>query len=291
MNLKKARLPALNLPKSEVRSSVLFKMKNPILLTAFLWMFAFSAFADPLVDSINQYEIPDSQISWAAADVGWEYTPSVSYALTGVFTKFSHVGYGDTQTVTVEVYDSLPDSGGSLLCSADFIPTNGTFSGASFQPVNLIAGHTYFIGFRNVAGLGVNVTPATNAIVLSPLYYSSDEQASYSIIETGPDSSNPILDFYGHDTLPPKEAVAQLISVVEATDIKKTKKEWFEYILLQAENEFGRNKPALGVEILKCFQDQVRMELARTNATSADLFIETAQAIIDEAQPQHIRRF
>ena len=176
---------------------------NPRFLTAALFCtVAFSTFAGmpvELVDSVNQVGFPSPLSRWRAAEVGWEYTPTFSYTLTGVSTEFSYIPYGDKRTVTVEVYDGLPSNGGRLLRSADFTPLAQTFSGAFFRPINFRAGHTYFIGFRNVAYLGINVTANPEAIALAPLYYSLDNDGSYSFIETvrNNDSANPILEFYG----------------------------------------------------------------------------------------------
>jgi hypothetical protein len=257
------------------------KAKIP-LIAALLCIFAFSAFADVLVDSVNQNGYPEENV-WLAADVGWEYTPTISYTLTGVFTKFG--GYGDNRTVTVEVYDDLPGDGGSLLRSAGFTPTGQTFCGASFSPINLIAGHTYFIGFRNVANLGVNVTGNPEATTLSLLYYSYADDGSYSIIQdTAPGTSTPILEFYGHES--PKEAVEQLISIVEAADMNRIKKVLLTTILFQARDAFDRNNTALGTKLLIIFQKQVNLQLARTDGTDANWFIEVAQEIIDTVEQQ-----
>ena len=176
-------------------------MRSKILAVALLCIFAVSALAGvsvELVDSVNQDANPDTENTWLAADVGWEYTPTINYTLTSIFTKFSYIPYGDNRTVTVEVYDRVPSNGGRLLRSADFIPQAGTFSGASFPPINLLAGHTYFIGFRNVSELGVNGTGNPEATVLSAIYFSYVDDGSYSFSELGDGSPcRPVLEFYG----------------------------------------------------------------------------------------------
>jgi hypothetical protein len=171
-------------------------MNAKIYLTAaILCTFAFSVFADALIDSVNQDSNP-AMNTWAAADVGWEYTPAINYTLTGVFTKFGFVRFGDNRTVTVEVYNGVPSNGGRLLRSAGFTPAGGIFSGASFEPIRLMVGHTYFIGFRNVANLAVNTTGGPEA--LCPTYFSFADDGSYSLSESGVDSCDPILEFYGY---------------------------------------------------------------------------------------------
>jgi hypothetical protein len=238
-------------------------MKQKIFIAALFCNFALSAFADELVDSVNQNAHPEEN-TWYAADVGWEYMPTISYTLTGVFTKF---GYVDNRTVTVEVYEGLPSNGGRLLRSAEFTPATLTYSGASFAPINLVAGHSYFIGFRNVSGLEVNMTgnpDLTNFL----LYYSDVDDGGYSIIT--PEDS-PILDFYGEES--PSEAVDQLISIVKATNMNRIKKILLTSILFQAKDSFGRNNTALGIKLLNIFQNQVHLQLARTDSTDANLFI------------------
>lgn len=263
-------------------------MKTKILTAVLFCIFVFSAFADELIDSVNQNAPPVVQVTWLADDVGWEYTPMVNYALTSVFTEFAYIPYGDSnRIVTVEVYDGLPSAGGRLLRSADFTPLADEFSGASFLPLNLFAGHTYFIGFRNVSGLPSNVTGEPDATILSPIYFSQD--GSYSETEFITFDFCPILEFYGQES--PSEAVAQLISIVKATSMNRIKKALLTSILLQAENAFSRNNTALGIRQLTNFKNQVRLQIMRTDSADANLFIETAQEMINMAEQQRNRHF
>jgi len=149
------------------------------------------ASANPIVDDVNGDKVPASGASWAATEVGWLYTPSFSYDLTGINTRFL---VGDARTVTVEVYDELPGGGGVLLRSAGFTPLTDVFSGADFASLSLTAGEDYFIGFRNVGGLGVNVTAEAGAESLGLLYYSFSNDGSYGSTESG-FTSQPILQF------------------------------------------------------------------------------------------------
>jgi len=257
-------------------------MKVKILIAALFCVFALSAFADVLVDSVNQNKHPEED-TWYATDVGWEYTPTIGYTLTGVFTKFGYVE--NHRTVTVEVYEGLPSNGGRLLRSARFTPASLAYSGASFAPINLVAGHSYFIGFRNVSGLAVNMTynpDLTNFL----LYYSDVDNGSYSIVS--PDDS-PILEFYGQEN--PSEAVDQLISIVRATRMNSIKEWLLTSILFQARDAFDYNNTALGTKLLNSFQKQVNLQIARTDSTDANLFIGVAQEIIDVVEQQQNRHF
>ena len=224
-----------------------------------------------------------------AADVGWEYTPAFGYSLTEILTKFG-VAYDDHRTVTVEVYDGLPAVGGRLLRSAEFTPTNGVFSGALFIPLNLIAGHTYFIGFRNVSNLGVNTTGDPAAKALPPLYFSYNDDGSYSTIDTGQganSTANPILEFYGGDNLTPAEEVEQLISEVVSevgtSTADRGRNTRLTSILLQAKSAFSHHNPGVGTVLLRIFQRQVQLQIARKDSADAAWLVELAQEIIEDA--------
>jgi hypothetical protein len=131
-----------------------------------------------VIESVNATSSPNPGSSWAAVDVGWLYTPSISYWLTGVETKFGTV---DARTVTVEIYSGAPPQGGTLLRSADFTPSM-TFAGASFEPLLITAGQQFFIGFRNLAGLGSNTTTANEGMQsLGPTYHDFDGSGSYAV--------------------------------------------------------------------------------------------------------------
>jgi hypothetical protein len=111
--------------------------------------------------------------------VGWLYTPALTYTLTGIETKFRTT---DVRTVTVEVYSDVPSNGGTLLRSAPFTPAAGIFSGGAFPGLPVAAGHSFFIGFRNVAGLGANTTTAAQGSQsLGPDYYDFDGTGTYAL--------------------------------------------------------------------------------------------------------------
>lgn len=94
--------------------------------------------------------------------VGWYITPNVSLNLSKIETNFSPVVQSGSQNrnVTVEILTDRRSIGGTLLRSATFnsAVARGQLGGGSFAPVMLTAGTRYFIGFRNVAGIGINTT-------------------------------------------------------------------------------------------------------------------------------------
>ncbi len=100
--------------------------------------------------------------------VGWYFTPSVNFNLTAVQTNFNAVVQPGSQDreVTIEILSDRRFVGGTLLRSATFNSSTarGRLGGASFAPVTLTAGTRYFIGFRNVAGIGINTTNDAGSI-------------------------------------------------------------------------------------------------------------------------------
>jgi sugar lactone lactonase YvrE len=146
----------------------------------------------PLTDSVNADAAP-SFLIWAnpaVTDVGWFYTPASSYSLTGIRTKFLPVQPSDTgdRVVTIEFLTAPRADGGTLLGSATFNSSTarGVLGGADFAaPITLVAGQRYFVGFRNVAGLGMNVTgacgPANNGCSSGPGHNDPNYNAAVSL--------------------------------------------------------------------------------------------------------------
>lgn len=136
-----------------------------------------------VIDSVNANRSPSANSFWGVSEVGWFYTPTFSYTLNGINTKFGSGGFANNRTVTVEIYNGAP-SAGTLLRSANFTALINQFSGGTFASLNLTAGQNYFIGFRNVSSLGVNFTNESGATALSSLRYGFANNGSY------PDSFN-----------------------------------------------------------------------------------------------------
>jgi hypothetical protein len=141
------------------------------LAAALLWSGA--SLAVPVVaDAINPNAQADTLVFGGnvqpKVEHAWIYTPSSAFDLTGIKTKFSAA---DGRTVTLEIYDELPVAGGALLRSVTFTALNNQFSGAFFAELALEAGEDYVIGFRNLAGLGVNTSTESGAEEL-PAFFS-----------------------------------------------------------------------------------------------------------------------
>ncbi|HVW37439.1 MAG TPA: PEP-CTERM sorting domain-containing protein [Pirellulales bacterium] len=161
-----------------------------------------------IADSINAsatpaFYDPGSPITmtWAASQVGWFYTPSTSYDVWEVLTKF---GVTDHRLVTVDVYQAARDAHGTLLApdagdaplrSAQFAPQTDALAGGIFAPLTLTANNTYFIGFENVSGLGLNVTADGGATSLAGGLRFGFSGGGYLPVSVGGFLSQPILQF------------------------------------------------------------------------------------------------
>jgi hypothetical protein len=136
---------------------------------------------------------------WAGrSSVGWYYTPSSTFFLMAIQTRF---GGGTNRTVTAELWSNRPAVGGSLLASGQFQSNTavGTLGGGSFAPVLLQAGVQYFIGFRNVQGLGRNITIDPTALFLGTRYTSTPPFSDDQYELAGGDPGGPILRLVGRD--------------------------------------------------------------------------------------------
>ncbi len=99
---------------------------------------------------------------YTQTEVGWYFTPTASFDLSGVDTYFStNVSAGDnlSRTVNIVVMTDRGVNGGTVLGQTSFNSDNalGQFGGADFStPISLTGGTQYFVGFQNVASLGIN---------------------------------------------------------------------------------------------------------------------------------------
>ncbi len=109
-------------------------------------------------ESVNVGNAPTAGVNWAPQDVGWYWTSSTSFSLTGIATEFAST---DGRQITVEILNDrgAVAGGGTVLGSATYNPAGGTLGGVTFATaLSVAAGTQYFIGFLGVEGLGINVT-------------------------------------------------------------------------------------------------------------------------------------
>ena len=112
--------------------------------------------------------------AFGASSIGWYFTPTSSFFVTSISTRFNGAVAAADRDVTVELWSDRQAVGGSLLRSGVFSSGSATdqFGGGFFDALWLEEGVTYFIGFRNVAGLGRNSTEDAGSASSGYLYYS-----------------------------------------------------------------------------------------------------------------------
>ena len=147
--------------------------------------------------SVNGTDAPGSNhvvnIWTCCTDVGWYVTPTASFDLTEVDTVFGSV---DSRTVTVVIFSGGP--AGTLLGHAGFTPQTSLAGGVFTTPIPIVAGQSYFVGFENVNGLGVNITADAGAQSVGDLFYDVAGNGSFSMEYTVVDENRqPILQFLG----------------------------------------------------------------------------------------------
>jgi hypothetical protein len=184
-----------------------------------------SAEAAAIVDSVNEDKSPLLDLYKTASEVGWFYIPQTSYTLNGINTKFSSSGIAIEPTVTVEVYEGDPFFGDPLLRRADFTGLANVFSGGTFADLKLVAGNLYFIGFRNVKGLGYNFTADPGAESLFQFVYGLDNNGTYPLVSDDSVAIQPILQFVGNATSVPTPALLPALLGMGVTLLRKRKDE------------------------------------------------------------------
>jgi hypothetical protein len=182
--------------------------------------FTGSAYADPTYDNINGSASPYPSLAMAETDLGWVYSPTVSYILTGITSNFSDVGA--MQTVTLSIWSGIPPISTTPLGTGTFTAGYGIL-GVTFPAVSITAGDTYFVGLSNTGGIGVDMVdsaflvtslhPAAAGVTYIPSgFYTDYPDASTDFANNVPlygyapacggDCNNafaaPILNFQGH---------------------------------------------------------------------------------------------
>lgn len=219
-------------------------MRTALICVALLLVSRSAAAIPILIDGVN-HDIPGldhAPSMWVASDVGWEWTPTFDFELTSLSTAFRFVDGAPRRPVTAEIYDARPDLGGGLLRSITIDSPAFPFFGVHWGPfpggpLSVLAGESYFVGFRNVDGMGVNVTDTDpRAETLGPLFYSFDRTGLYDHVSApdavpGINHGAPFLFFItddGTDPPPipsiPEPALLALLSVGAVAAACRTRK-------------------------------------------------------------------
>src|SRR5665213_2572002 len=124
--------------------------------------------------------------SFTQTEVRWNFTPNSSFDLSGIDTYFSpDVSGGDnlSRTVNIVLMTDLGVNGGTGLRETSFNSDDaiGQFGGGDFStPISLTGGTQYFVGFQNVASLGINTCLGSEACGVTVLPNGSQDQ-NYSM--------------------------------------------------------------------------------------------------------------
>jgi hypothetical protein len=113
------------------------------------------------VEAINGNLLPPFLV-WGTDQAGWIFRPSRDLLVDGVFSTFRNVGAASQtgpvlrRDVTVQLRRG--NAQGELLAQGVFSAdaTAGAL-GARFEPVLLLAGQAYFISYRGLNNLGLNI--------------------------------------------------------------------------------------------------------------------------------------
>jgi hypothetical protein len=208
------------------------KLKNYMpAAVAILASTAFAGYASAgLIDNINGSALPGPYTD-GNDELGWVYSPAVSYMLSGISVNFSAVGNGDT--VTLSFWSGLPSSGGTELGSGAV--SGGGFQGITFgTDIPVVAGDAYFVGLSPTSGTGVPIaapaflvtsaTPAAPGVTYIPSgFYIGAAGANFPtnvplVYTSCPgDCDNafaaPIIDFFGSSTSGTPEPGTMALSV------------------------------------------------------------------------------
>ncbi len=196
----------------------------------FLFLLMPGAAHSAVIDVINpegSASIPQplSNVQWGPSEVGWFYTPDFDYRLNGIETAFPGLG----EQIGVQFYDGNPLEGAALLVSGTYTPP-GTrnrdlypvFAGISFDPLVIYGGHSYFVGFVGVQGIGVNVLSLGHLdrelpVLFNYLHTPSAISPTCTRACEIADVNAPILRFDGLPALPtPEPSFSMLAGVVLA---------------------------------------------------------------------------
>lgn len=141
----------------------------------------------------------------------------------------------------------------------------------------------YYLPLQFLWQDGTNIS-ATSATMTNEL-----QRGSHQISLEVNDGYNSDTAYFALEVVLPKEAVTKLVLMVQQSNLNKARKSFFALILSQARNSFDRNNTIAGVSQLKMFQNQVRLQIMRTDNGTANWLIEGAQEIIDAVgkQPNH----
>ncbi|MDY7108451.1 MAG: hypothetical protein SYC29_07415 [Planctomycetota bacterium] len=112
--------------------------------------------ADPAFECLlDQYQPKTTSYmaAFSQTDLAQSFKPA--HDNVGGAGIFLQPGVGDTDLVTIELWDALPTEGGERLASAATMGTQGTWAGVNWPPVAVNPGTTYYLLFTGNTTLGI----------------------------------------------------------------------------------------------------------------------------------------
>lgn len=134
-------------------------------------LFASSSYAALIIDQ-NQANFPSYMAAFSQGDLAQSFQQT-NNNIAGAGIRMQ-VGVGTTDTVTISLWDALPNQlGANMLASASGVATAGSFFDVFWTPAAITPGVTYFLEFtslNNTLGIAgdVNNTYAFGQVYANP---------------------------------------------------------------------------------------------------------------------------
>jgi hypothetical protein len=228
----------------------------------------------------------------------WQLTPDqIQNLLAGKW--YAEVDYGDDKYIgnlTPVPTSVSPPKAVISVSPMTILPTGiGSFPGQvttsvvvapnNNQPATVVfdgseSTDPYYLPLQFLWQDGINLS-ATTATTTNEL-----QRGSHQISLEVNDGYNSNTTYFALEVVLPGEAVTKLALMVQQSNLNKARKSFLALILSQARNSFDRNNTISGVSQLKMFQNQVRLQIMRTDNGTANWLIEGAQEIIDAVGKQ-----
>jgi hypothetical protein len=101
----------------------------------------------------NQPSNPSYMAAFGQTDLAQSFQQTAgNIAGAGIFLQ---AGVGTSDTVKIELWDALPNAGGTLLTSGSGSGTTGSWFDVFWAPVTITPGSTYFLVFSGNTSLGI----------------------------------------------------------------------------------------------------------------------------------------
>lgn len=124
-------------------------------LTTILSLLSLSAaalVASPIIDQ-NQIENNAYMAGFSQGDLAQSFKQTNgNISGAGIFLQ---TGIGSTDTVTISLWDALPNNAGTMLATASIMGTAGTWADVFWSSVSINAGSTYYLVFSGNSSLGI----------------------------------------------------------------------------------------------------------------------------------------